>query len=170
MESIEREFAIGWAGRLGASGSPDADLKVREPGHTCHWLYKTMVMDAGGRVLPCCSAPTPQRDLVFSEQGDHLPVDHYNSPKYNSARSYFADPEGYRRAAPSGEAQPHCVNCEWNQTETNFNNRHLQNYFAGAEFNALHRNHENGGSSPGRSVPPEARIFDPASLELLCNW
>jgi MoaA/NifB/PqqE/SkfB family radical SAM enzyme len=165
-ESIEREFATSWAERLGAG----ADLTVKEAAHTCHWLYKTMVMDAGGRVLPCCAAPAPQRDLVFSEQGDQVPAaDHYNSPKYNSARSYFADPEGYRLASPAGGTQPHCVNCEWNQTETNFNNRHLQNYFAGAEFHASAKKHS--GSLLGRLVPGAgSKIFDPASLELLCNW
>ena len=167
-ESIEREFAISWADRLGS----DADLAPKEPGHTCHWLYRTMTMDAGGRVLPCCSAPAPQRDLVFSEQGDHGPAaDHYNAPKYNSARSYFADPEGYRRAAVAGETQPHCVKCEWNQTETNFNNSHLQNYFKGAESHALAANYQGSGSLPGMLAPAlGAEMFDPASLELLCNW
>jgi hypothetical protein len=98
-------------------------------------------------------------------------MDHYNAPKYNVARSYFADPEASRRASAAGEAQPHCVKCEWNQTETNFNNRHLQNYFKGAESQALSRNYRGSGSLLGKLAPalgPE--IFDSASLELLCNW
>ncbi len=173
-ESIEREFAVGWAERLGLN----AGLNAAAPAHTCHWLYKTMVMDAGGRVLPCCSAPAPQRDLVFSEQGDQPPgavpfqvEDHYNSPKYNLARSYFADPEGYRRASAAAETQPHCVNCEWNQTETNFNNRHLQNYFKGAESHAVAMHDPRPSSLLSRLAPaPRSDLFDPASLELLCNW
>jgi MoaA/NifB/PqqE/SkfB family radical SAM enzyme len=156
-EGIEREFAMSWMRRLGAN----AALTPKEPRHPCHWLYKTMTMDAGGRVLPCCSSPAPQRDLVFSEQGEQGPAaDHYNAPKYTAARSYFADPEGYRSAA--GETQqPHCIKCEWNQTETNFNNNHLQNYFKGAESHTVR-------GTPARALGGE--IFDTASLELLCNW
>jgi MoaA/NifB/PqqE/SkfB family radical SAM enzyme len=169
--SIEREFAMSWAARLHASGASDAELVQKEPRHTCHWLYKTMTMDAGGRVLPCCSAPSPQRDLVFSEQGDQMPADHYNSAKYNLARSYFADPEGYLRAAAAGETQPHCVKCEWNQTETNFGNQHLRNYFTGAELHAFTKKYEGSGSLLRKLAPALASdIFDPASLELLCNW
>lgn len=169
MQSIEREFNRSWADRLGGLA---AELAPKEPAHTCHWLYKTMTMDAGGRVLPCCAAPAPQRDLVFSEQGDLAPApDHYNSPKYNLARSYFADPESYRRESASAGAtqQPHCVTCEWNQTETNFNNSHLRNYFKGADYQAAA--HSGSGSLLSRltSTAPSG-IFDPASLELLCNW
>jgi MoaA/NifB/PqqE/SkfB family radical SAM enzyme len=180
-ESIEREFAISWSARLmasSASGGAEAELVPREPGHTCHWLYKAMVMDAGGRVLPCCAAPSPQRDLVFSEQGDQVPgtldyeaADHYNSAKYNSVRSYFADPESYRRAATAGETQPHCVKCEWNQTETNFGNQHLRNYFTGAELHAFSKKYEGSGSLLRKLAPALASdVFDAASLEMLCNW
>lgn len=165
-ESIQREFDLGWADRLG----PDATLVPKESRHTCHWLYKTMVMDAGGRILPCCASPTPQRDLVFSEQDDHGPsADHYNSPKYNVARSYFDDPESVRGVSASGENQPHCVKCEWNQTETNYHNRDLQNYFHGAELQASSA--KNGRSRmPFGKLAGQSEIFDSASLELLCNW
>lgn len=168
--SVDREFERSWTDRLGA----DAQLAPKQARHTCHWLYKTMVMDAGGRVLPCCSAPAPQRDLVFSEQEDHVPgvsepiPDHYNSPKYNLARSYFDDPESSRRAVAAGETQPHCVKCEWNQTETNFGNEHLRDYFAAAEHRGLPRKHR--GSRLLGTYAPLPDLFDPASLELLCNW
>jgi pyruvate-formate lyase-activating enzyme len=32
----------------------EASDSARSPGHTCHWLYKNMVMDATGRITPCC--------------------------------------------------------------------------------------------------------------------
>jgi MoaA/NifB/PqqE/SkfB family radical SAM enzyme len=155
-ESIGREFAKSWAERLG----PDAVLAAKEPGHACHWLYRVMVMDAGGRVLPCCCSPAPQRDLVFSEQDDQpSAIDHYNSPKYELARSYFADPEAYRRAsAANGQADPYCVSCQWNQEETNFGGAHLQRYFEAIDF---------------RSAPSDANtpaVFDAATLDTLCNW
>ena len=153
---IGHEFAMSWSARLGA----DAVLAEKESAHACHWLYRVMVMDAGGRVLPCCCSPTTQRDLVFSEQGDQPPAgDHYNSLKYELSRSYFADPEGYRKAsAASGRTDPHCVNCTWNQEETNFGSQHLQNYFKGSEFQKA-------------SIHGEpATVFDAESLALLCNW
>jgi hypothetical protein len=117
-----------------------------------------MVMDAGGRVLPCCCSPTPQRDLVFSEQPEHeSALDHYNSAKYDQVRTYFANPDAYRKSSTG--ADPHCVNCTWNQENTNYNNSHLQSYLRGVEF------HTSGGSYESYGT-----MFDPDCVELLCNW
>jgi MoaA/NifB/PqqE/SkfB family radical SAM enzyme len=152
--TIEREFNTSWAGRL----VPVADGEESAAGHSCHYLYKSMTMDAGGRVLPCCCSPTPERDLIFSEQPEHAAVaDHYNSEKYRQARSYFADPEGYRREAAAQHRQTdlYCVNCEWNQTNVNFGNKQLQGYLGRA-----------GAGRAGLS----RTSFDPASLDLLCDW
>jgi hypothetical protein len=55
VEAIEQEFASGWRRRLvddRDTGIPDPDASSR---HTCHFLYKNMVMDGGGSILPCCS-------------------------------------------------------------------------------------------------------------------
>ena len=153
--AIAREFAVAWAHRFQESR---ANLGAPEARHTCQWLYRAMVMDAGGRVLPCCCSPTPQRDLVFSEQPEHeRALDHYNSAKYDQVRTYFADPEAYRRT--SNGHDPHCVNCTWNQEETNFGNPHLQNYLRGVEFHTSGGNYESYGT-----------IFDPGCVELLCTW
>src|ERR1035438_2587703 len=55
---------------------PGVNLK-----HTCHWLYKTMVMDANGRILPCCAAPNPAGELVFSTLTHARPDDCFNSER-----------------------------------------------------------------------------------------
>ena len=117
-----------------------------------------MVMDAGGRVLPCCCAPAPQRDLVFSEQPEHeAALDHYNSLKYDQVRTYFANPESYRKA-PDGQ-DPHCVNCTWDQEKTAFSDLQLANYFRSVEL------YRSGGRYQGFEP-----AFDSGSVELLCNW
>ncbi len=76
--------------------------------HTCQWLYRNMVMDATGRVLPCCAAPKPGADLVF-DRFTAGGADAFNSLKYRDARSYFGAPGRAR------DSDPHCVRCEWNQ-------------------------------------------------------
>ncbi len=154
-ENIARQFSVSWVNRLGA----DAGLSPKEPRHACHWLYRTMVMDAGGRILPCCASPTPQRDLVFSQQDDRPDaVDHYNSPKYASSRSFFTDSEYFKMAGT--DIQPHCVSCEWNQEQTNFDSSHVRTYLKGAETYV----------AAAGSKPTNSPVFDAASLELLCEW
>lgn len=39
----------------------------QSPGSTCHWLYKNMVMDATGRIMPCCGAPTADGLHAFGQ-------------------------------------------------------------------------------------------------------
>jgi MoaA/NifB/PqqE/SkfB family radical SAM enzyme len=119
-----------------------AELVRAEPGHTCHWLYKNMVMDSMGRILPCCGAPRPKDDLVFGsfpEEGS----DSFNSEKYRIARSFFAT----GTAAASGPA-PYCTSCEWDQTTVNVGGPEIRRYF--------------------RSV--DAGLFDRRSLWLLSEW
>src|SRR5260370_21632794 len=54
---IEREFAANWRERVSnVSHSEGADTQVSS-GHTCHYLYKNIVMDAAGRILPWCASP-----------------------------------------------------------------------------------------------------------------
>ncbi len=114
-ETIERAFGRGWSGSVNASWEPEL---VSE--HTCSWLYKNMVMDANGRIIPCCASPRPDIDLVFANfpQAD---TDCFNSEAYQRARLYFADRLGYERSsAPAGGSRrdPHCVNCDWDQSHT----------------------------------------------------
>jgi MoaA/NifB/PqqE/SkfB family radical SAM enzyme len=93
-----------------------ADLKpnAAPSAHMCHWLYKNMVMDATGRVLPCCAAPRPDADLVF-DTFDSESADSFNTEKYRLARLSFADKAAYgiARAGSTLAVAPHCVKCDW---------------------------------------------------------
>lgn len=115
---IERELARGWSGRAkgfeGVAASP----------HTCSWLYKSITMDAKGRVLPCCGAPRPDNNLVFGTIGD----DEFNSGMYVQARRFFADRARFDAARAAGGGTPHCVDCEWNQEHTEFGQDSVAQY------------------------------------------
>lgn len=114
--AIDAAFASPWLARLGEY--PEAEFSVSEPSeHMCHWLYRNMVMDATGRILPCCAAPRPDADLVFDILNGARPgtLDPFNSEKYRLARLSFADKPAYARArsASTLSADPHCANCDW---------------------------------------------------------
>ena len=120
LEEVEREFSRGWAEAARVWREPSRDLLGASfrSAPTCSWLYKNMVMDANGRILPCCGAPRPDLHLVFS----HFPAetDCFNSGDYQKARSHFA----YKAATSlhgnsvSAENLPYCVNCDWDHHHT----------------------------------------------------
>ena len=137
-QEIEAAFAAKWThGATPASGEPSE--------HTCQWLYRNLVMDANGRVLPCCAAPKPGVDLVF-DRFNEPSTDSFNSTKFELARTYFASPEAY--AAVKSEADPHCVNCEWNQDTAHTDSAQVEQYF--------------------RTVP--GQIFNRETIACLANW
>lgn len=95
-------------------------------GHTCQWLYKNMVMDANGRIMPCCGGPAPERNLVFGrypEDGG----DPFNSDLYRSARAFFNGDER------SSAISPHCARCEWDHSVVNIGGPEIRRYFRGAD-------------------------------------
>jgi len=55
--TIARAFENPW-NQQAATDSPPSS------GHTCHWLYKNMMMDATGRIMPCCGGPRPDIKLA----------------------------------------------------------------------------------------------------------
>jgi MoaA/NifB/PqqE/SkfB family radical SAM enzyme len=117
--AIEREFEVRWAER---AAQTERHGRWDPPsGMTCHWLYKSMSMDARGRVFPCCGAPTRDRDLVFAQFDGASGSDPYNSPKYRLARLSFANPEAYRSEWETGhmDQEPYCARCEWQKTTPN---------------------------------------------------
>jgi len=119
-EIIEREFAASWSAKLREQQHP-AHPNALPAEHTCHWLYKSMVMDANGRILPCCAAPGPGLDLVFSTLVPDQVGDCFNSERYQTARLLFADRAAYESDRASGPASPnlYCENCKWDQVATN---------------------------------------------------
>jgi len=127
-----------------AFGSPRSheadDGGLRAPGHTCHWLYKNMVMDATGRILPCCGGPRTDNNLVFGKFDGSRDV--FNSEMYRRARTGFS-----ANAVPSADA-PYCSRCEWDQTTVNIGGAEIRRYFRAAD----------------------AAFFDRRSLKLLADW
>lgn len=94
--------------------------------HTCHWLYKNMVMDANGRILPCCGAPHPNAKLAFGSFEEQT-ADLFNSQKYREARAFFAG----RQAVISETVQ--CQDCDWDQTTVNIGAPEIRRYFRAAD-------------------------------------
>ena len=142
--AIEREFASSWADRL-TSLPDDIDRDNSHSRHVCHWLYKNMVMDATGRIIPCCAAPQPHSDLVFAHFTADAP-ESFNSAKYRVARQSFIE----KPVAAAVEPQPHCVNCDWfsDQQAAQIDSAQVQNYL----------------NSVGKD------LFDKASLSFLSKW
>jgi hypothetical protein len=104
-------------------------------------LYKNMVMDAAGRILPCSASPRPDANLVFGIL-DSSGADPFNSEKYRQARSFFTG------AAPASGDAPYCAECEWDQTTVDIGGPEIQCYFRAAD----------------------AEFFDRRSLGMLSEW
>jgi MoaA/NifB/PqqE/SkfB family radical SAM enzyme len=133
-DAIAQAFESSWDAGAASDAPPSA-------GHTCHWLYKNMVMDATGRIMPCCGAPRPDANLVFATF-DGNGGDPFNSEKYRQARSFFSAP------APPAAGAPYCTRCEWDQTTVNIGGPEIRRYFRAAD----------------------AAFFDRRSLRLLSGW
>ena len=102
--AVEREFETDWLNRL-AAAPPDVHRDNSHSCHVCHWLYKNMVMDATGRIIPCCAAPQPGKDLVFGSF-EGVNTDLFNSEKYRLARLSLADKPAYAAARASNPPRP----------------------------------------------------------------
>ncbi len=120
---------------------PADDHSPPNPGHSCHWLYKTMVMDATGRIMPCCGSPRPDVNLVFGKF-DGEGGDPFNSEKYRQARTWFSGD-----VAPRLDA-PHCTQCVWDHTAVNVGGASIRRYFESAS----------------------RAFFDRRSLRILSGW
>jgi MoaA/NifB/PqqE/SkfB family radical SAM enzyme len=129
-QAIEREYSRGWAAQL-----VDSEPAAQAP-HTCSWLYKSMTLDANGRILPCCGAPKPGFDVVFGELGDGS-GDAFNSPHYLQARRFFSDPAAYERVRASGGPSVYCEKCEWDQDQTEFGSAEAAQYLRTAGRGAI---------------------------------
>ena len=141
--AIERDFTRGWSHL--ANAAPVRDLPAAP--HTCRWLYRNLVMDANGRILPCCAAPQPGMDLVFDTLVDGR-ADSFNTPHYQQAREHFAS-RGIREAAPPANVpMPYCAHCDWNQDETEVGPEEVAQYLRTAGKGAI----------------------DAASIEGCANW
>jgi MoaA/NifB/PqqE/SkfB family radical SAM enzyme len=112
-------------------------------GHTCHWLYKNIAMDAAGRIMPCCGAPRPDTNLVFTHF-DGKTADPFNAERYREARAWFAT----GATSTGSPSTTHCTQCEWDHTAVNIGGPEILRYFRAAD----------------------AAFFDRASLRILSGW
>lgn len=110
-EAIGRHYAVAWSDRLADSDktqaekhAPGAAMSGERP---CNWLYKSLTMDAHGRVLPCARPPTKNGDLIFSS---HDQRDPFNSPMHLYARALSSGAEPAR--TPDPPTIPYCASCE----------------------------------------------------------
>lgn len=133
-EAIEQEFETTWIDRLLRAGE-DVHRDNSQSQHVCHWLYKNMVMDATGRIIPCCAAPQPDKDLVFAGfTADG--AESFNSEKYRLSRLSFADRTAYakERGQTLLDHDPHCVHCDWysDQQAAQIDGPQVRNYLKAA--------------------------------------
>ncbi len=118
-ETIEGAFERPW----NEDGASDAGPS---PGHTCHWLYKNTVMDATGRIMPCCAAPGRDKNLVFGTLEDSG-GDPFNTEFYREARSFFST--GTRVS----DGSPYCTQCELDHTAAAIGGTEIRQYFRAAD-------------------------------------
>jgi MoaA/NifB/PqqE/SkfB family radical SAM enzyme len=125
-DAIEREFEREW--RMSPGPNP-----ANSPAPSCEWLYKSLTMDAGGRIFPCCCAPTPRKDLHFASFDATGSDSSFNSEKHRMARASFADPAVYRADRDSGSpgVNPYCTRCEWDKV-ADPSPEHIRQYFRAA--------------------------------------
>jgi MoaA/NifB/PqqE/SkfB family radical SAM enzyme len=116
----EREITEAWEAGFG----PVSDDAPGASAHSCQWLYRNMVLDATGRVLPCCAAPKPGFELVF-DRFTAGSGDAFNSEKYRAARQWFRNPSDYQ--TPAG-GDPYCTKCEWNQDTAHTDGAQVDQY------------------------------------------
>jgi MoaA/NifB/PqqE/SkfB family radical SAM enzyme len=104
----------------------------------CDWLYKGMAMDANGKILPCCMAPSEGKNLEFASlTGERAGLeDAFNSSMYMLARESFSSPEGYDekiKNIPQNEI-PFCRMCGGGNGSLNVKNEHLLHYLETEEL------------------------------------
>lgn len=75
----------------------------------CGWLYKSISVDALGRVLPCCISPGVNRHLVFGniQENTH---EHWNSIDYILSRLSFSDKKAFMQN--SVNSYSYCGTCK----------------------------------------------------------
>lgn len=89
-------------GGLDEKGHPDAN--------TCGWLYKSVTMDALGRIMPCCIPPSYSRRLVYGNISDNC--DWFNLAGMRVSRLRGSqEVDGLRQQVKLNDAAPYCLGC-----------------------------------------------------------
>lgn len=146
---IEELYGQNWqATRINANSPHTA-----EHGNRCPWLYKNLVMDALGRILPCCYAPEKSDTYayIFSTITPTNPQDHYNADCFIQAREKVIDSQTSK--SPRHEEKiPYCIDCT-NRKLANIDTDNFTKYFN--KFGLPH---------------PTKPLLSDNSINLLANW
>jgi MoaA/NifB/PqqE/SkfB family radical SAM enzyme len=105
----------------------DGDYLDRPDTETCQWLYKNMVIDATGRILPCCFDPMKNPTSIFGDIRSGSDI--FNTKHFVNSREYFSAPgTSFLNTA--------CTLCPYNKSIPNINNNHLAAYLRFADTRA----------------------------------
>ncbi|MDD5759464.1 MAG: radical SAM protein [Desulfobulbaceae bacterium] len=146
---IEKCYNQNWHTADGKDNSP---LTVTH-GNRCPWLYKNLVMDALGRILPCCYVPekSDKYDYIFSTVTPTNHQDHFNTDCFIEARKKIIGSQ--TTGAPyHDEKIPYCMDCN-NRKVANIDTDNFSKYFN--KYNSAH------------SFKP---LLSETSINLLANW
>ena len=109
-EVINRHFSTSWREQFSEISADDGVSPVKNSVRSCNWIYKSLTMDAHGRVMPCARPPSRSGDLIF---GTHESSDTFNTEMHKMGRLFMANEEAYEVARGQSNApEPYCVRCE----------------------------------------------------------
>lgn len=133
--NVNSLFSLKWHDQYRNSIQPQNSNDSAEPDKfTCAWLYKGIVMDAVGRIMPCCGAPTTSVNLVYSQFKEGVPpssASGYNSDLFRLSRQFFSNNERYQETSANLNKNqiPYCSECTWNKDTFFTNKGDLVKYF-----------------------------------------
>jgi pyruvate-formate lyase-activating enzyme len=100
---VEDHFRQSWKARL--STVADVEAPPTTSDWTCGWLYQGMTVDAVGRVMPCCGAPSVGiRNYVYGSLQDE--GDWFNSERYTLSRLAYRNRQSYEESVKNPGKAP----------------------------------------------------------------
>jgi len=112
-QEIDDLFEMTWLERAEEVGVIGEESRANAP--TCRWLYQSITLDAGGRILPCCMPPEKGLNRVYGKF-PHQEREPFNAKDMILSRLAFADRKAFQskiREDPTGRA-PYCSICQEN--------------------------------------------------------
>ncbi|HIG66076.1 MAG TPA: hypothetical protein EYQ43_11120 [Methyloprofundus sp.] len=112
-EKINQAFKVSWNDNV--TSPPINENSVDT--NTCKWLYHNLTLDASGRVMPCCAAPTVKKsdkNLVYAQfntSSKHNAV--VNSEGAKLSRLSFSDTLAFQKTSETMDKDdlPYCSKC-----------------------------------------------------------
>ena len=122
---IQKTYDHSWRKKIENNGN----YSTPKPGNRCPWLYKNLVMDALGRILPCCYAPekSTKYDYIFSTITTNQAHDHFNTDCFMQARKNIIG-EQTTDIQHHSEKIPYCKVCK-NRKVANIDTSEFAKYF-----------------------------------------